>query len=103
MGNLINAGKTSDIPEGEMKLVEIGEERILLSNIEGNFYAIGDTCSHAEASLSDGYIEGEEVECPFHGACFNLKTGLNTSPPAYEPVPCYPVSIQGDDILIETP
>ena len=61
MGNLVNAGKTSDIPEGEMKLVEIGEERILLSNIEGNFYAIGDTCSHAEASLSDGYIEGEEI------------------------------------------
>ena len=103
MGNLVNVGKTSDIPEGEMKLVEVEEERILLSNIGGNFYAIGEVCSHADGPLSDGDIDGSEVECPFHGARFNLKTGLNTSPPAYEPVPCYPVSIQNDDILIEFP
>ena len=103
MGNLVNVGKTSDVPEGEMKLVEVGEERILLSNIGGNFYAIGEVCSHADGPLSDGDIEDDEVECPFHGARFNLKTGLNTSPPAYEAVPCYPVSVQNDDILIEIP
>ena len=100
MDDFVAVAKTSDLSEGEMMLVKVGDERILLSNVGGDFYAIGDECPHAGGSLSDGYAEGEEVECPLHGSLFNLKTGENTGPPASEPVERYAVRAEGDDILV---
>ena len=100
MDDFVKVAKTSDVPEGEIMLVEVGEESILLSNVGGEFYAIGEECTHSGGSLSQGYVEGEDVECPLHGSLFNLKTGENTGPPAAEGVPRYSVRVEGDDLLV---
>ena len=100
MEDFVKAAKVSDVPSGDAILVEVGDERILLSNIDGHFYAVGEICTHAEAYLSDGDVEGEEVECYLHGSRFNLKTGEPQNPPANEPLPTYSVRVEADDILI---
>ena len=92
--------KKTDLADGEMMLVEVGDESVLISNLGGSFYAISDECPHAMGSLSDGDVEGDEVECPLHGSRFNLRTGENLTPPAAEPAARYPVRLEGDDILV---
>lgn len=100
MDEFVKVAKITDLSEEEIMLVEIGEERIVLSNIDGSFYAIGEVCTHAEGPLSDGTVEEGEVECPWHGSRFDLKTGEATSPPADESVPRYAVRVEGDDVLV---
>ena len=100
MDDFVSVAKTSDLSDGEIMLVEVGDERIALSRIDGSFYAIGEVCSHAEGPLSEGIVDDEEVECPWHGSRFNLKTGEVTSPPAGEGVARYAVRLQGDDVLV---
>ena len=73
---------------------------MLLTNIEGNFHAIDDVCSHAYACLSDGDINGEEVECPLHGGSFNAMTGMPMNPPADKPLSVFQVKVEGDDIFV---
>ena len=67
MEDFVTVAKTSDPSNGKVMLVEVYEERILFSNIEWNFYAIGELCIHVEGPLSDGCVERREVECPLHG------------------------------------
>lgn len=67
----------------------------------GDVHAIGDTCTHGDISLSDGFVEGETLECWAHGSAFSLITGRPLNLPAYEPVPVYAVTIDGDDVLID--
>jgi 3-phenylpropionate/trans-cinnamate dioxygenase ferredoxin subunit len=68
---------------------------------EGVIHAIGDTCTHGEISLSEGFVEGDTVECWAHGSAFSMLTGVPQNLPAYEPVPVYVVEIDGDDVLID--
>ena len=68
---------------------------------EGVIHAIGDTCTHGDISLSEGFVEGDTVECWAHGSAFSLLTGKPQNLPAYEPVPFYVVEIDGDDVLID--
>ncbi|MDJ1115209.1 non-heme iron oxygenase ferredoxin subunit [Microbacterium dauci] len=68
---------------------------------QGEVHAIGDTCTHGDISLADGFVEGESLECWAHGSAFSLRTGRPLNLPAYEPVPVYEVTIDGDDILID--
>ena len=65
----------SDLPPGEMTGVELGDEYVLIANIEGKVCAISNTCTHAEATLSDGYLDDNLVECPLHGAVFDVTDG----------------------------
>ncbi|HCS60252.1 MAG TPA: non-heme iron oxygenase ferredoxin subunit [Microbacterium sp.] len=67
----------------------------------GEIHAIGDTCTHGEISLSEGFVEGDTLECWAHGSQFSLRTGIPQNLPAYEPVPVYVVTIDGDDVLID--
>ncbi|WP_336631386.1 MULTISPECIES: non-heme iron oxygenase ferredoxin subunit [unclassified Microbacterium] len=67
----------------------------------GEVHAIGDTCTHGDISLADGFVEGEALECWAHGSQFSLRTGRPLNLPAYEPVPVYEVVIDGDDVLID--
>ncbi|MGO2049050.1 MAG: non-heme iron oxygenase ferredoxin subunit [Microbacterium sp.] len=64
-------------------------------------HAIGDTCTHGEISLSEGFVEGDTLECWAHGSAFSLRTGVPQNLPAFEPVPVYVVEIDGDDVLID--
>lgn len=93
--------RVAEIAPGTARCVFVNGEPIALANVEGTFYAIGDTCSHAEASLSDGEIYEDTIMCPLHGAEFSLKTGKALTLPAISPVPSYEVRVEGDDILIK--
>ena len=68
---------------------------------EGEVHAIGDTCTHGDISLAEGFVDGETLECWAHGSAFSLRTGRPLNLPAYEPVPVYAVTIVGDDVLID--
>jgi len=92
--------ETSEIAPGEMKLVPLGQGEVLLANVGGNFYAINDTCTHMGGALADGDLDGEQVQCPLHGAIFNVVTGEVHNPPAREGVQAYEVQISGNDILV---
>lgn len=67
----------------------------------GDVHAIGDTCTHGEVSLSEGFVDGDTLECWAHGSAFSLRTGQALNLPAYEPVPVYEVVITGDDVIID--
>lgn len=68
----------------------------------GEVHAIGDTCSHGQISLSEGFVEGDTLECWAHGSAFSLRTGKPLNLPAFEPVPVYVVEIEGDNVFIDT-
>ncbi|MBI2297192.1 MAG: non-heme iron oxygenase ferredoxin subunit [Betaproteobacteria bacterium] len=101
MSKFVKVATKSEIADQSAKLLEIGDKRIALFNVGGRFYALDDTCPHADGPLSEGSIEGEEVECPWHGSRFNIKTGEVTAPPAVESVARYNVRVTGDDIEVE--
>lgn len=73
----------------------------IVKDSAGEIHAVGDTCTHGEISLSEGFVEGETIECWAHGSQFALKTGKPLNLPAYEPVPVFPVTIDGDDVLVD--
>ena len=100
MNDFVRVASVSDLADGEIMMVEVHGDSVLLANLEGKFYAIGEECSHAAGSLSEGYVEEGQVECPVHGSLFDLKTGVNTGPPAAELVQGYPVRIEGEDVLV---
>lgn len=101
MSELIKVAKTHEIDDKCAKCIEIKGRTIALFNLGGEFFAIDDLCTHEDAPLSEGFVEGDEVECPWHAARFNIKTGEATCPPAYENVGRYNVRVSGDDIEIE--
>ena len=90
----------ADLLEGMGTCVQVHGEAIALFNIRGTIYATSDTCTHAEASLTEGIIEGDEVECPLHGARFNIKTGAMLCAPAYADLRTFPVRVQGEMIEV---
>ena len=101
--DFIKVAQVSELRGGEMMAVTIGDDQVLLTNIDGNFYAIDDVCSHAYACLSDGDINGEEAECPLHGGSFNAITGEPVNPPAEAALRVIQVKIEGDDIFVAPP
>jgi len=96
----VKVAQVSEFKPGEMISVEVDNEQVLLANVNGSIHALDDICSHAYASLSEGDLNGVEVECPLHGGSFNVTTGEALGPPADEPVRVYKVQIEGDDILV---
>ncbi len=101
MGTFVKVARVGEVAPGAGKLVEVAGKQIALFHVEQKYYALDNTCTHAGGPLSEGYIEGLEVACPFHGAHFNLATGQAVLPPATQDVACYAVRQQGDDIEIE--
>lgn len=101
MGELIKIGKASDIADGTAKCFDCKGKTIAVFNLGGEYFAIDDACSHVDGPLSEGFIEGEEVECPWHGARFNIKTGAALCDPAEGDLAKYPVRVSGDDLEIE--
>ena len=95
----------ADVPEDGSLRVELPDVDIAVVNFEGEIFAIEDVCSHAEVPLTDGEVEefngAPTIECALHGSCFDLRTGEPTNLPATEPVPVYPVRVEGDDVLVD--
>ena len=89
---------------GEVRLLEIAGTRVCLARTEdGELFAVDDTCTHEDESLSEGWVEGDCIECPAHNSIFDLRTGDAITLPATDPVPTYPVTVDGDDVLVELP
>lgn len=101
MSKFIPVAKRSEIAAGSAKCVVVEGKRIAVFNVGNEFFAIDDVCPHAGASLSEGAVEGEEVECPWHGARFRIRTGEVTAPPSDEGVAKYNVRVSGDAIEVE--
>jgi len=80
--------------------VKVGDRRIAMFRVEEDVYAIGDVCSHAEASLAEGEVWDGAVECPRHGSEFNLETGVPSSLPATSPVPTYEVAVEDGIVFL---
>jgi 3-phenylpropionate/trans-cinnamate dioxygenase ferredoxin subunit len=93
----------SELANGERLFVDIGDNPIVIFNIAGNFYAIGDICTHDDGPLGDGDVEGFNVVCPRHGAEFDVRTGKVTSMPAVVDIPTYPVRVVDGMIEIGVP
>ena len=96
----VKAAKVSDVPAGGVKVVEVGEESIALCNVDGEIYAVANVCSHDDGPLGEGCLLGDEIECPRHGARFDVRTGAVRSLPAIIPIPTFEVKIEGDDIWV---
>ena len=101
MGKII-VGKTSDIPSGKLQKVTADGKDILVINVDGNYYAMNDTCTHAGASLADGKLEGSILTCDWHGAKFDCKTGkLHAFPAKVKDLNAYKVVVESDNIFLE--
>ena len=94
------AAQRSKLAEGEVLGVEIGDKSIALYNVGGAIHATDNICTHAFALLSDGWLDGDCIECPLHAGRFDVKTGKALGPPVDEDIKVYPVRIVGDDIQV---
>ncbi len=105
MGELVRLCGRQEIESGSARRFDVGPHRIALVRIEDEFFALGDTCSHEDYSLSEGTVFTEEceLECWKHGSTFHLRTGQPCSLPATKPVPVYQVRVDGDDVVLELP
>jgi 3-phenylpropionate/trans-cinnamate dioxygenase ferredoxin subunit len=92
----------SELEQDTARRVEVdGVAIAVVLDGQGEVHAIGDVCTHGDISLSEGFVEGDTLECWAHGSAFSLRTGRPLNLPAYEPVPVYVVQIDGDDVLID--
>lgn len=87
-------GRTTDLSPGEMMYVEVGRDPVVLIRLEDGLYALSDTCTHQDASLSDGEIIGDEIECPLHGGAFEIRNGMPANFPVVVPVETYDVKVE---------
>jgi nitrite reductase/ring-hydroxylating ferredoxin subunit len=97
---LVKVAKTIDVPAGKMKHVEVDGLEILIANVEGKFYAVGDRCPHLNAKLSEGTLNNRIVTCPRHLSSFDVTTGRVISG-TRSSLATYDVKVDGDDLLVE--
>ncbi len=98
--DFVTVARTGDLAPGEMTYVDVRNSAVCLINLDGEFHAIDDSCTHAEASLSDGTVEGGIIECPLHGGCFDIRTGSPAAMPVVTPVGVHRVRVVGDTVQV---
>ncbi len=101
MGKFVKVATTDELTDHAVKCVELEGQPIAVFDVEGEIFALSDTCTHEGGPLSEGELQDATVTCPWHGATFDVRTGAVLEPPAEEPVRSYPVKLLGKDILIE--
>ncbi|MBI2657279.1 non-heme iron oxygenase ferredoxin subunit [Candidatus Woesearchaeota archaeon] len=99
MPNFTRVAGTGDLKPGENKVVNVNGTEVALFNVDGEFFAISNTCAHRGGPLGEGYLDADVVTCPWHGWRFNVKTGISPVMPTAK-VPSYPVKIEGNDVLV---
>ena len=97
----IKVGKLEEVPPGTAKVYRVRDREIAVCNVDGELYAIDDVCTHDGGSLDQGYLDEYEIECPRHGARFDVRNGDVTEEPAVLPVDTFPVRLQGDEIEVD--
>ena len=100
-GTWVSVADLDECPPGTLLDVEAGQESIVLANVDGNLYALQNRCSHQDLPLSDGELDGDRLECLYHGARFDVCTGKAVGLPAIKPVPVYDVQIRGQEIYVQ--
>ena len=98
--DFVKVAESKNIQPSTMLEVDLEGESVCIANVGGRYYAIGNVCTHEGGPLADGRLEGYEVECPWHGSKFDIRTGKVTNPPADEPETTYEVKVDGNNILI---
>jgi 3-phenylpropionate/trans-cinnamate dioxygenase ferredoxin component len=101
MGTFVKVATTDEMTEQPVKCVEVAGKKIALFDVQGEIFALSDTCTHRGGPLSEGELEATTVTCPWHGAQFDVRTGGILGPPATTDVKSYPVRVRGKDIVIE--
>ncbi|MCE9647477.1 MAG: non-heme iron oxygenase ferredoxin subunit [Chloroflexi bacterium] len=99
----VEIAPASELPNGERLFVDLGDRPIVIFNIAGQLFAIGDVCSHDDGPLGDGTIEDHNIVCPRHGAEFDVRTGKAVAMPAVIDIPAYPVQIRDGTIFVGIP
>ena len=92
--------KTDAVPVGGVRVFEVNGRSIAVANVDGTFYVIDNVCTHDGGPLGEGTLVGDQVECPRHGARFDVKTGQVRALPAVRPVRTYPVQVNGDEVQV---
>ncbi len=93
--------QTDEIAEGEARVFELGELRLAVCRVEDEFYCIEDVCTHDDGPLGEGCLVGHEIECPRHGARFDVRDGKATRMPAAAPVQSFAVKVENGQLLVE--
>lgn len=99
MADFVKVGKKGDIPAGSGKTVDVKGKAVAVFNVDGNFYAIDNTCLHRGGPLGEGELDGKIVTCPWHGWRYDVTTGANEMNPSVT-VQKFQVKVEGDDILV---
>jgi 3-phenylpropionate/trans-cinnamate dioxygenase ferredoxin component len=101
MAEYVKVATASEVPPGMVKVYDVDGRQIALCNVDGTYHAIDDVCTHDGGSLDQGALDGTEIECPRHGARFDVTTGRALTLPAVMPVKSYPVQVDGNDIKVQ--
>lgn len=99
--DLVKIARVSEIPAGEAKVFKVEDISIAICNVDGNFYAVENVCTHDNGPLGEGRLIGMQIECPRHGARFDVASGAVRRQPAYGPVTTFPVQVKNDEIFID--
>ena len=100
-GEWVKVADLNDCPPGSLLDVDAGQETIVLANVDGDLYALQNRCSHQDLPLSDGELDGDHLECLYHGARFDVCTGKAMGLPAIKPVETYAVELRGEEIYVQ--
>lgn len=100
MGEFVNVAKTSELVDGAKRLIEAEDRLVILFRIGDDYFCIDDVCTHDGGTLSDGEFSGCEIECPRHGAKFDVRTGEAVCMPATQDTVAHEVKVDGEDILV---
>ncbi len=100
MADFVKVASMKDVPAGEMLVVQVGADDVVLANVDGHIYAFGNECTHRGGPLGEGILEGDTVECPWHQGRFDVKTGEVIDAPPDSPLPTYHVQVEGEEISI---
>ena len=103
MTEFVKVADLDELPVGARKLVDLGEITVVLINIGGRFYCLEDVCTHDGGPVAEGELNGFAIECPRHGALFDVRDGRVLSMPAVVPIPTYEVRVEGNSIFVESP
>lgn len=95
--------RLEELPPGAMKGMELGEQRVVVANVEGELRAFSGVCTHAYAELDKGFLRDGRVMCPLHFSEFDTRTGEALSPPAEEPIPVFAVKVEAGKVVVEVP
>jgi nitrite reductase/ring-hydroxylating ferredoxin subunit len=101
MGRRIELCRAADVAVGTPQRVEAEGLVVAVFNLDGEYFVTDDACTHGPGSLGEGYVDGDVVECNFHGGQFNIRTGEVVAPPCMEPVKTYPTRVENGMVVIE--